>query len=184
MLLEEGDVLLSWHEPGSGLKQLANRYFHRELLRKGEQRYPWWDSSSSYLRFDHVRLCVSVDAERTLGFEFTSPAARHFVITEDMLNWPGMRVYRHCPQPRTDRNLLVQSLRLDGTLYDLGELVAFRLPWLHKMDFGARNRVCSTGVRVVLRDWMGEDPLDDISIPMSKTLPCDFANSDMWIRML
>ncbi len=167
-----GDVILTWREPGGGFKEFWNRYFHRELMRLSRKRYP--GALDNELKADHVRLCVESDADRCIGFEFTGPAARHFYVTQEMLKWPGLRVYR----PRFSLNKLQHSImdasmRYDGTLYDLGELIAFRWPWLHKLDFGSRNRVCSTGARLLLSHSLWRDVLP--GIPERKTLPCDFA---------
>lgn len=178
--LHPGDVILTWHEPGAGWRELLNRYFHRELVKAGEKRYPWAEESD--LRFDHVRVCVESDVDRCWGFEFTAPAARHFAITEEMLRWPGLRVYRaRYPFPYPGASLMDASLKFDGTLYDLGALLAFKWPWLRQLDFGARQHYCSTGARSLLSHVIGHDVLP--CVPIGRTLPCDFAIDPDFFRV-
>lgn len=186
--LQPLDILLSWKEPSHTLTGILNRFFHAELVRKGRKRYPL--ASMAQLRKDHARIIHHSSFPGTLypqpqGFEFTMPAARHFALTREMQAWTNYwSVYRpnldvlwpdHPDSVSISEMVWDATLKFDGTLYDMGELIGFKWPWLHKLDFGSKNRVCSTGARLILQRVIGCDVFP--GIPLNKTLPCDFACS-------
>jgi hypothetical protein len=170
------DVICSWKKS----KGLFGPLFDWGILRAGRKQYPLGN-----VRYNHVRISLGLIGGVQTGFSFEWPAA-HFVRIEPWMIEP---TYGHVFRRKNGWDGIDDVLRCrafdtclpyDGAIYDLGELLDEIAPG-SPFDFGKRNRVCSTGARVI-QEKAGRVKLFP-EIGDKITLPCAWPNSVEWVRV-
>lgn len=114
----------------------------------------------------------------TLGFEWTFPFARIFVIQPWMVKPENASVLRLRPHLYTSEgcatHLLQRAVTLTGTPYNALQLLGMGLG-IRGLQFSGKSEVCSTGIRREIEDFTGIKPLFP-EVDQWRTPPASFSN--------